>query len=211
VTEWHTAAQQEMDNNMDLLTEISRHPENASQLRDKFIPAGTGDILTSINALLNQKPLFSMDIAAAIAAYGVGDSTWKTGRYGIWTTMSSYLPLSPEKNNLQLSYLNLNLSMRYMTDQYHRADNGLLDKQNAFDIGGKIALEADKFTFGFETVYRILGNSKDTQFRTVGIFNVKVKDNLYVNGAFGKNFDLPNKLVALFGVNFGFGNESVKL
>lgn len=211
VSEWHSAAQQEMDNNMELFTEISKHPDKAQQLKNNFIPSGTGEILSSINALLSQKPLFTMDLAGAIAAYGVGDTTWKTGKYGIWTTMSSYLPLKPENSKLQLNYLSLNLSVRYLSDFYHHTNGGPLGQADAMDIGGKIALEADKFTFGFESVCRMLGNSDDLQYRTVGLFNVKVKDNLYINGAFGKNFDLPNKLIALFGINWGFGKESVKL
>src|SRR5687767_15587548 len=83
-----------------------------------FKPKTTSAKLKEISELIAQKPLFSWDIAGAFATYGVGDSTWKAGRTGVWTTLSTYLPLGKEKE-IQKNYFNLNLVVRYLRDNYH--------------------------------------------------------------------------------------------
>ena len=47
--------------------------------------------------------------------------------------------------------------------------------------------------------------------RSVGLINYRLSDNLYINGAFGKNFSAPDKLIALFGIKWGLGSETVNL
>jgi hypothetical protein len=211
ISAWHTAAQQEMDDNMELLTEIARHPEQANELKNRFVPAGTGQLVKDINEMISQKPVFSWDIAAAYATYGIGDTVWKTGRYAVWTTLSSYLKLGAENGKTPMNYANINLSIRYNADQYYLKSAGIAGKENTLDVGGKIAFESEKFSLGLESIYRFPGSSTDIQSRTVGLLNVKVSENLYINGAFGKNFDIPDKLIALFGINWGFGHEKVTL
>jgi hypothetical protein len=47
--------------------------------------------------------------------------------------------------------------------------------------------------------------------RTVGLIKYKLTDNLYINGGVGQDFDLPNKLISFFGINWGPGSETVAL
>jgi hypothetical protein len=209
--QWHRLAQSEMDENIELFTEISRHPERTDELQQQFVPTKTALTTRRINDLINQKPIFSWDISAAYASFGIGDSTWVTGRIGVWSSISSYFILNQGKEGKDVNHLSLHASLRYLDDHYTRAEDGSLIQQQFLDAGGKVLFEADQFSFGFETVRRFKGESESAQFRTVGLFSYRIGPTMYMNASFGKNFDLPNKLIALFGINWGFGSEKVNL
>ena len=211
VKEWHNLTQAEMAIVQGKLTRAS-DAERAELLQEfaNFKPKTTTAKLKEISELIAQKPLFSWDIAGAFATYGVGDSTWRAGRTGVWTTLSTYLPLGKEKE-IQKKYFNLNLVVRYLRDNYHGNEEGVLSRANNLDVGGKIALEFDKLSIGYEALFRYVDGKGSPQNRNVGIINYRIADNIYLNGAYGENFDLPGKLVALFGITWGIGTETVKL
>ena len=211
VKEWHRLTQLEIAVVQEKLTRAS-DAERAELLQEftNFKPKNTAAKLKEISELIAQKPLFSWDIAGAFATYGVGDSTWKAGRTGVWTTLSTYLPLGKEKE-IQKNYFNLNLVVRYLRDNYHGNEEGVLSRANNLDVGGKIALEINKLSIGYEALFRYVDGKGSPQNRNVGIINYRIADNIYLNGAYGENFDLPGKLVALFGITWGIGSETVKL
>ena len=222
ISEWHETAQKELDlifvpiNEIDrdtTLNEIQKLKKKTELLKriSNIKTTGTSEQLKDINDIINEKPIFSLDIAGAYAIYGIGDSTWKSGRSGIWTTLSSYIPLALGGEKINKNYFNLNFSLRYLFDSYHKDAKGIISKNRSIDLGGKIAIELDKFSIGVESLYRFNNGVANSQNRTVGIINYKVADNIYINGAFGKNFENPNKLISLFGINWGFGSETVNL
>lgn len=208
VVQWHDIAQKEMDDSMELLTEIAKHPEKIDDLQNAFIPSGTVKVVDSIKFLLASKPLFSLDIAGAYALYGIGDTAWKSGRAGAWATASGYFPVFQNMNKDGHHYLNVCLSFRVLNDWYSIRTP---EKTRFLDAGGKIAFETDQFSLGVESIYRFRNQNEEMQNRTVGIFNYKVAENIYLHAAFGKNFDIPNKLIAMFGLNWGFGSEAIRL
>jgi len=210
IENWHTEVQKEFDEYALLMAQVAIDSTKMNELLEKFTAAGSGSIARAIQEQINRKPLFSWDLGGAYATYGIGDSTWKTGRFGIWTTLSLYHNFRPAAGGSTDSYLNLGLSFRYLDDEYFRTENEPVRKQ-VLDAGGKIAYESGQFSIGFETVIRLLGKDDETQFRTVGLLNYKVADNIYLQASFGKNFDFPQKLIALFGVNWGFGKETIHL
>jgi hypothetical protein len=57
----------------------------------------------------------------------------------------------------------------------------------------------------------ILKKGIDPDNRSVGVFSYQVGSNLYINGAFGKDFNITNKLISFLGINWGFGDEKIKL
>jgi hypothetical protein len=212
VDEWHTAAQEELLSNSDLQDELARHPEKQQEIMNKFKPIKTNEIVKEIAAIIAQKPVFSWDIAAAYATYGINDSIWRTGRSGLWTTISSYLPLDMGSQRNTKNYLNLNFVFRYLFDNYQKSKTGTIVSNNSIDIGGKVALEFERLSIAVESLHRHNNNSNvSSQNRTVGIINYKVADNIYITGSWGKNFDVPDKLITLFGVKWGFGTETVTL
>lgn len=157
--------------------------------------------------LINEKPIFSFDVAGAYATYGIGDSVWKSGRFGVWTTLSSYVPLaiSTKEGN----YLSVNMFLRFMSDKFTLSKENKLIKTTILDFGGKGGFEFDKLSFGVEALYRFKNKKADSQNRTIGYISYQVGENLYINGAFGKNFGPKDKLVSLIGINWGIGNERI--
>ncbi|HEX5655079.1 MAG TPA: hypothetical protein VFX58_18515 [Chitinophagaceae bacterium] len=216
IDDWHTKALEELNNSEELQAELARNPEMPEaelkmKLFKNFDFTKTDKILKRINKIIQRKPLFSWDIAGAYAHYGIGDSAWRSGRYGAWTTVSSFLPLDIGGDGNSQHYLGLNLVARYLYDKYQLAKTGIAESNTCFDIGGKITLELDKFSIGVEALHRYNNGELGDQNRTVGVLNYKMADNLYLRGAFGKNFNAPDKLIALFGISWGFGTETIKL
>ena len=216
VREWHAAAQEEFDNNREVQDKLARYngdDEEAFQqkLLDNFKTERTGGIVKRITEVLAQKPLFSWDIGAAHAIYGIKDSIWRSVRWGIWTTMSTYLLLTPGREKNSKNYLTLNLVFRYRSDNYQADKQKKIVRGNSLDAGGKFAMEFEKLSVGIEALYRFKNKIADPQNRTVGVLNYKIADNLYLRAAFGKDFKSQNKLIALFGINLGIGTETIKL
>ena len=215
IAEWHETALRELMNSP-IQAQLTREDDTAK--RRKIIqqylltPSSTREIVEDINDIILQKPIFCWDVAAAYMVYGVGDTSWRTGRSGIWTNVSSYLPLDlGTENNVNKNYLNLNFSVRFLSDNYFKNNKGNLIKANVIDVGGKLAFEFDAFTIGYEYLKRSGKGVSTGQKRSVGVINYKLSDNIYINGAFGQNFNLPDKLIALFGIKWGLGKETVTL
>jgi hypothetical protein len=206
---WHAAALDELSVAQDA---IANEPDSAKRrlLIRQFAnmkPQTTGDLAQQINDQINEKPIFSWDIAAAYATYGIGDTSWQTGRAGAWTTLATYVPLGKNTKN----YLDINIAARYQLDNYYLNSKGTLEKANSVDIGGRLGLEFERLSIGAEALYRYYNGVSGSANRTVGYLNYRVSDNLYINGAFGKSFESTNKLIALFGINWGFGKEEITL
>jgi hypothetical protein len=213
ITAWHDKAQKELAVLQEEMATAT--PEKRRELSERAVnyrPQGTSNVLKEINDLVNQKPIFSWDFAGAYATYGINDSTWNYGRSGIWTSISTFLPLDlGEPSNSKKSYFNLNFLLRYLVDNYQKNEKGLIGRNSSVDIGFKAALDFSFLSIGIESINRYNNGAADIQNRTVGIINYKISDTISLNGAFGRNFDFPDKLVALFGINWGFGSETIKL
>lgn len=219
---WHDEAQKELEQLQSKQEALARANDSAEANKAKAeirsIQAQmqqskqfkSASIANEIRDIINEKPIFSWDVAAAYAIYGINDSIWRTGRSGIWTTLSTYIPLD-KKGDKPENYFNLNFSLRYLFDNYQKDDKGIISKNHSVDLGGKLAFELNQFSIGIESLYRYSNGVSNTQNRTVGLLTYKIKDNLYLTGAFGKNFDSPNKLISLFGINWGFGSEAGQL
>lgn len=216
IKNWHTAAMEEFENNREVQDKLARYEGDdeekyQQELLNNFKTERTGKIVKTITELVSQKPLFSWDIAGAFATYGINDSVWKTGRSGIWTTISSYLPLALNDATGPKNYISLNAVFRYLTDKYQQDKQKKIVRVNNVDVGGKLSIELGGLSLGFEALHRFKNGKADAQNRTVGVINYRISENLYLQGAFGKNFNTGNRLISLFGINWGIGSETVKL
>lgn len=215
IAEWETAAQQELTANQSIIAKLARldpsdpnYAANRLKILGSYKESKTPEVFKEVNDLITQKPIFSWDVAAAWAVYGINNQQIRTGRTGAWTTFSSYIPLSKTMPN---NYFNINASVRYLVDNFGQNDQGIIGKANNLDIGGNVGLVFNQLTIAVESLYRYSDGVANTQNRTVGLIKIKVADNLYVNGTFGKDFAGPSKLISLFGINWGFGKEQVTL
>ncbi|HJS56201.1 MAG TPA: hypothetical protein VJ765_16735, partial [Chitinophagaceae bacterium] len=211
--QWHDEVIEEIDTER---ARIELEPDSAKREKlrqeyDKKSVFPSTNTQKEIADLINQKPILSWDLAAANATYGIGDSVWRSGRVGIWTTVSSYVPLALAAEGERLNYLSLNLFFRFMTDKYALNKENHLTKITHVDFGGKAGLELGKLSIGVEALRRFENKKADAQNRTVGYISYQVGSNLYINGTFGKNFGPADKLVSLIGINWGIGNEKISL
>ena len=212
--DWHDAAQRELD--VALANQPADSPKVVYEAYwQKFTdmkPTTTAEIFDDINDIMNEKPIFSLDFAAAYASYGINESTWKTGRTGVWTTLSSYLPLKLSDEAVNKNYFSLFGYLRFLQDNYAPGKDNQTLKSTCVDIGGKLELQFDKLSIGYETIHRNYSKQGiNSDKRNVGVINYQLGNNLYINGAFGKDFGITNKLISFLGINWGFGDEKIKL
>lgn len=213
INRWHQKAQEELAIMQELMnqeTDRVKQKKLQQELNNKTWPV-SADIASKINALVNQKPVFSWNLAAAYSLYGLDDRRFETGRTGVWTTLASYLPLKKTAEDVSLSYLKLLVYSRYMHDGFMLEGSDIV-KSSSMDLGSKIGLEFNKFSIGFEFVERnYLKNALSSSRRSVGLISYRVDNSLYINGTFGRDFGPVKKIVSLFGINWGFGDEKVNL
>lgn len=212
--EWHEAAQKE------LAVALANQPPDSPAVAyeaywQKFTdmkPTTTGEIFDEINDIMNEKPVLSLDISAAYANYGINDSIRKTGRVGVWATISSYIPIKLDDDEVNKNYFAFFGYLRYLQDNYAPGKGPQTIKSSCFDIGGKLELKFDKLSVGYEIIHRNYTkqgiNSAD---RNVGVISYQLGNNLYINAAFGKDFGITSKQISSLGINWGFGDEKTKL
>ena len=217
ITDWHTAAQQDLkafEIRLEALTTQATQPTQAEldKVRTEFDNQNEIKSLKlgeDIGELIQQKPKFSWELAGAYATYGIGDEAWQTGRTGVWSTVSTYLPFSSPNREVSRDYLNLNVVARSLWDNFTLNEQGQIVKNNSIDVGGKVAFEFNEFSIGAESLYRKIDGEDDLERRTIGLINYRISENVFLIGAFGKNFESQSRSVAMFGINWGFGPEKI--
>ncbi|KAB1229132.1 hypothetical protein [Chryseobacterium viscerum] len=184
---------------------------------------------------LDEKPAFQLDVASAYSTFFL-DNQFKNnqfGKLGVWMTMSSGINLErdpnkneipkksedPNKEKSKLTIketsatgisktekrLNFYAVARYLQDKtVYDLTNGF-SRTNNYDFGGKIELVYNKFSIGYEFIYR--SSDLDNTYRSNGIINYKVSDNVYINAAFGKNYGDKNNLISFLGLNWGLDSK----
>ena len=212
--EWHKAAQDELE--FALAGQPSEEDSIAYraywQRFTDLKPTTTADIFEDINEIMNEKPLFDVNVAAAYANYGINDSIWKSGRIGAWATLSSHLPLRLDEEEINKNYFSVFGYLRFMNDNYAPDVSNKTIKSSCFDVGAKLELQFDRLGIGYEIIHRNYSRpGVESDKRSVGVISYQIGNNLYLNGAFGKDFGITNKLISFLGVNWGFGDEKIKL
>lgn len=180
---------------------------------------------------LDEKPAFQLDVASAYSTFFL-DNQFKNnqfGKLGFWMTMSSGINLerakTPQKKEDQNNEkskviikeasttdaskiekrLNFYAVARYIQDKtVYDVANGFSRTDN-YDFGGKIELVYNRFSIGYEFIYR--SSDVDNTYRSNGIINYKVSDSVYINAAFGKNYGDKNNLITFLGLNWGLDSK----
>ncbi|MGG1920782.1 hypothetical protein [Chryseobacterium sp.] len=180
---------------------------------------------------LDEKPAFQLDVASAYSTFFL-DNQFKNnqfGKLGFWITMSSGINLertkTPQKKEDQNNEkskviikeasttdaskiekrLNFYAVARYMQDKtVYDAASGFSRTDN-YDFGGKIELVYNRFSIGYEFIYR--SSDLDDTYRSNGVINYKVSDSVYINAAFGKNYGDKNNLITFLGLNWGLDSK----
>jgi hypothetical protein len=167
----------------------------------------------SVQEILARRPMFAIEGAiASNAAFDNNDfSTKRLGRVGGWLNLAYAVSLNTHDAVVKKNYLNAVITTRYLSDHNQRSTNGFVI-QNLFDSGGKLELEIDKFSISGEYLYRWNSTDKTkNSFRASGLLKYKIKDDLYLTSAFGRNFGDRNNLISQFGISWGIGTGNEKI
>ncbi|WP_431610491.1 hypothetical protein [Chryseobacterium sp. 'Rf worker isolate 10'] len=203
--------------------------EMKAKALEKFVPDYYKTETENYKKYLDEKPAFQLDVASAYSTFFL-DNQFKNnqfGKFGVWMTMSSGINLErknpkpvedqkKEKSKVMIKEtsadpsktekrLNFYAVARYMQDKtVYDVANGF-SKTNNYDFGGKIELVYNKFSIGYEFIYR--SSDLDNTYRSNGIINYKVSDSVYINAAFGKNYGDKDNLISFLGLNWGLDSK----
>ncbi len=197
------------------ITCIGNSIAQAAQSTDSLLKSTREQFLNYLNA----RPAFSVDLALA-SSMGFGDNKYsnrKTFRTGGWITLAYYQPLISKakidediRNLFECkNYFNAFFLFRMLSEN-KTLDYKSFTKENLIDFGGRAEFEFNRFSISVESIRRINQDTKSLNTtRTVGIFQYKVNDNLFLLGTFGKDFGTIENIVSLFGINWGFGENAL--
>ncbi len=160
--------------------------------------------------IMKRKPLLALDGALAYNNFFLNNDFSQShfGRFGAWMTLS--ISKGIQKSTSNNRYFNLYAIGRFISDGTEMKDNKYVVK-SFFDAGGKIELEFQRISFGYEYIYR--SNDEVNTYRSSGLLKYKISDQLFLTGAFGKNFGKSDNLISMLGINWGLntGNEKVSV
>ncbi|WP_288375022.1 hypothetical protein [Chryseobacterium culicis] len=207
----------------------SEKEEKLSKAQDDFATDYYKTETEKYKKYLDEKPAFQLDVASAYSTFFL-DNQFKNnqfGKLGFWMTMSSGINLERQKpkpaddqNKVQSKVtiketsadpskvekrLNFYAVARYMQDKTVYDVASGFSKTNNYDFGGKIELVYNKFSIGYEFIYR--SSDLDNTYRSNGIINYKVSDSVYINAAFGKNYGDKDNLISFLGLNWGLDSK----
>jgi len=159
-----------------------------------------------LKEVLKTRPVLAIDGAVAGSIMFVDNdfSSHQPGRTGAWLTLSFAQGLNKQNTN----YFNMYAVGRYLSERSVRDATGNFRVVAHYDLGGRMELEFNNFSLGYEYIYRV-SDGKNNTFRSTGMLRYHLAENIYLTGAFGKNFGDSNNLVSLLGINWGLstGNE----
>lgn len=150
---------------------------------------------------LIEKPLFNIDIAAAIGASATNNSysNLSLNRWAIWTSFN----FRPKGYDFYFTAVT----------RYINSDNfeGAEKSADIVDLGSRFNYDISKFTVSLEYIQRFNTTfNRNDDFRIATIGSYKLSDNVFITATFGKNFNEVNNIIALAGVNFGFSKKKVR-
>jgi len=156
------------------------------------------------------KPIFKLDGALGYSALFKENtlSSSTVNRFGIWLTGEFSQVLNEGADSKYNNYINILLTSRYINDGFNLNSTGNYFDENYNDFGGKIALDFGKFSFGYEFISR---NGTIDSERSVGDIKFMISNNVSISGGFGKDFELEDNLVTVFGINWGFNMGGNKI
>lgn len=173
-----------LENELASLTNLQR----INELRDQIVKE-------------KQKPAFIMQIAGAVAGQSKTNSfsDLYTNRSGIWAN-AHWNKTDNFGLTILARYINNNaLVLTSFSGSYA-------------DIGFSLNYDLDNFSLNAEGIFRKDNNVLNTNTKRLAIVsNYRLKDNLYLVGTFGRNFQKKDNIIALLGVNVGISKDSIKL
>ena len=166
--------------------------------------------VTEIQSVLNRKPLFAIDLAAA-GSWSINNNDFKSiesNRMGAWLTFSYSKSLNKKAKLIKDNYLNIYATARVLNDNNYLNEEGKITTASMSDFGGKLEFELDRFSLSYEYLMRYnLSESKQQTYRSSGAINYRASDQFLISAAFGKNFGSTNNLITQISINWGLNSK----
>lgn len=150
---------------------------------------------------LISKPIFTIDLAAAMGAGSVTNSfsDLELNRWAVWMSFN----YRPEGNDYYITALTRYINNEKFEEYTLEAD--------LLDVGTRLNYDLNKFCVSLEYLHRLNFTSKGySDYRIAVIGSYQIFDNFFITSTFGKNFTDVNNIIAMAGVNFGFSKTKIK-
>lgn len=150
---------------------------------------------------LISKPIFTIDLAAAIGAGSVTNSfsDLELNRWAAWMSFN----YRPKGNDFYITALT-----RYINNEKFEEYTITAD---LLDVGTRLNYDINKFCVSLEYLHRLNFTSKSySDYRIAAIGSYQISENFFITSTFGKNFTDVNNIIAMAGVNFGFSRTKIK-
>ena len=168
----------------------------------------------SVKKYLQDKPWFSFDAASALnlAFNNNNYSSNRVNRIGIWANANLSIDISNKNPGSGKNYFNVYAIGRYLQNSDSLNTDGSYLSINFIDYGAKAELEFNNLSFAYEYIRRATSKpGVPNTFKSVGLIKYKIKDGLFLTGAFGQNFTANNNLITVLGINWGISNGTEKV
>lgn len=149
---------------------------------------------------ITDKPVFTIDLAAAIAGHSSTNSykDLESNRWAAWLAFS----YRPQGGDFYVTALT-----RYINNEKY---GSIKEKSDLMDLGSRLSYDFKRFSLSAEYLQRLNFTSKKyDDFRIAAIGTYKIFDEVFVTASFGKNFTSNNNIIALAGINFGFSKKKI--
>ncbi|WP_113639256.1 hypothetical protein [Nubsella zeaxanthinifaciens] len=152
-------------------------------------------------AALIEKPVFTIDMAAALAGGSTTNSfdNLTLNRWAAWLSFN----FRPKGDDFYITALT-----RYINNEKFEDYN---INANLIDLGTRLNYDINKFCISLEYLQRLNVTAKKySDFRLAAVGSYQISENFYITSTFGKNFSGTNNIIALAGINFGFSSSKIK-
>ena len=173
------------------------NPNNS--ITDLATSADFKRVYDELNQAINIKPLLTVDLALAYSTLlnnNNSDFSDTLGRYGAWLSTDLALGFANNGNN----YIHIYTVARYLKDGLNIDANNQLFNTQIYDFGGKLEIEIDKLSVGYEYLTR---EGDTDEYRSIGTARYRVSNSITLTGGFGKNFRSGDDTISLLGVKWG--------
>jgi hypothetical protein len=148
-----------------------------------------------------EKPIFTIDLAAALGAGSLSNSfnDLAVNRWAAWLSFN-YRPKG--------DYFYITALTRYINNEKFE---DYVTKADLLDLGTRVNYDISNLCVSLEYIQRLnLTENLYNEYRIALIGSYAMSENFYLTSTFGKNFSEANNIIALAGVNFGFSSNKIK-
>jgi hypothetical protein len=183
------------------LDSIKIELENALSVEPQNLDLSKIEELKSAYINLYDKPIFNLDIAAAIGgdSYANAFDSLDLNRWAAWLTIN-YRPKGEDFYATILSRYIHNVNFAEYADD-----------ADLVDLGARLNYDINKLSLSLEYIQRLnFTENIYNDYRLAIVGSYKIMENFFLTSTFGKNFSEVHNIIALVGINVGYSKTKMK-